>query len=794
MQGLLLQSRTEICVLAMLLFGLRVSLVSADDALQAANRLSENQQAILQDFIVSHCTDCHSSAERLGDFDIESIVFPSDPSNSAAWEKVVRRLQTRQMPPAEMPRPTDADYDEVLTVLESTLDQIAAQHPRPGTTETFRRLTRTEYQNAIRDLLTLAVDVQELVPPDEGSHGFDNVTVGNLTPSLLNRYITAAQKISRLAVGGSPKSPLGETFRIPADRTQEQHVNGLPLGTRGGFVVPYHFLQDGEYEIRIRLARDRNEEIEGLREPHQLFILLDKKKLETFTVKPPADGNHSLVDAHLIARIQVSAGNHDLGVTFQKNPYSLLETKREPYDAHFNRHRHPRLSPAIYQVSITGPYNATGPGETASRRRIFHVKRDASLNDEQYAEVILAQLLRRAYRRPITSNDLEQPLKFFHLANTQGGFEAGIESALAAILVNPNFLFRIERTPVDVTSGTVYRLSDMELASRLSFFLWNSIPDDELLLLAEQNLLSRPDILSQQVKRMLSDERAKSLSTNFADQWLYLRNLESFTPDLRLYPDFDDNLRQAMREETTLFFQSIVEEDRSVLDLLSSKETFLNERLAKHYGIPHIYGSRFRRVELDPESRRGGLLRQASILTVTSYATRTSPVIRGHWVLKNLIGSPPPPPPPNVPALKDNTVAATLSVRERLVEHRANAACAPCHNQIDPVGFALENFDAVGRWRETESGQPIDVTGGLPDGSEFEGVDGLEQSLLARPKLFVTTLTEKLMTYALGRGIELEDAPAIRKIVRDTQESDYQFSSIVLGIVNSPPFLMRTAP
>jgi hypothetical protein len=444
-------------------------------------------------------------------------------------------------------------------------------------------------------------------------------------------------------------------------------------------------------------------------------------------------------------------------------------------------------------VTIIGPFDSSGPGKGPSRRRIFVSEPSGPEGDEACARQIVSNLARRAYRRPVDESDLKVPMELYRQGRAEGGFEAGVEMALISVLVNPQFLFRIERDPPNVPPGTAYRISPLELASRLSYFLWSSTPDDELLGVASRGELNRPEVLERQVRRMLADERSQSLVDNFAGQWLYLRNLEAVIPDMRLFPDFDDNLRQAFRQETELFFESIIREDRSVLDLIKADYTFLDERLAKHYGIPHIYGSRFRRVALDESSHRGGLLRHGSILSVTSYATRTSPVLRGNWVLKNLIGSPPPPPPPNVPALDEDTIAATLPVRERLKRHRADPACSSCHELIDPVGFALENFDPVGRWRTTDAGRPVDVTGGLPDGSEFAGVAGLEQALLARPELFVRTMTEKLLTFALGRGIEYHDAPAIRKIVRDARDDDYRFSKLVLGIVNSVPFQMRSA-
>lgn len=752
---------------------------------------SNHASSAIQALVDQRCADCHDPETRKGNLDLASINSDAVTAHPETWEKVVRRLRARQMPPADKKRPPESTYRSVLSELEDQLDRAARQHPNPGRTDTFRRLNRPEYQNAIRDLLALDIDVATLLPKDDGSHGFDNVTVATLSPTLLDRYISAAQKISRLAVG-SARRPGGDTFRVRADLTQEAHVEGLPVGTRGGALIPYTFPQDAEYEIQIRLARDRNEEVEGLHEAHQLEVLLDRALVQSFTVEPPkGHKNFELVDRHLKVRLRVAAGPHQLGVTFVKNPSELLETKRQPYQAHFNMHRHPRIGPAIYQVSINGPYAASGPGDTPSRRRIFITRPGQPEEEEPCAKIILSALLRRAYRRPVTEADLGNPMKFYRDAREHADFDAGIESALSAILVSPQFLFRIEADPDGIAPQTAYRISDLELASRLSFFLWSSIPDDALLECAARGELKRPDVLEKQARRMLADARSRSLISNFAGQWLHLRNLESCTPDLRLFPDFDDNLRQALRQETELFLERIVREDRSVLTLLKSDDTFLNERLAKHYGVSRVYGSRFRPVSLRPEDERGGLLRQGSVLAVTSYANRTSPVLRGNWVLGNLLGTPPPPPPGNAGALKDNTVSGMLSVRERLAEHRANAACASCHNLMDPVGFALENFDAVGRWRTLEEGKPVDATGGLPDGSRFAGVSGLEAGLLQRPEVFVGTMTEKLLIFALGRGMEPYDAPAIRTIVREAKRADFRFSSIVVGIVKSPPFTMR---
>ena len=758
----------------------------------AATALAASLPAPVKAAVGRYCLDCHDGDVTKGNLDLGKILSDDLQTHSVEWERVVRKLAARQMPPIGKDRPAEKEFEHLVATLGSSLDQLAAKKPNPGRTDTFHRLNRTEYRNAIRDLLDLEIDAATLLPKDDASHGFDNLTGGDLSPTLLNRYISAAEKISRLAVGSPISRPNGDTYRLKPDLTQEEPVANLPLGTRGGTLIRHTFPRDGEYEIQIRLTRDRNEMVEGLHETHELEVLLDRDTAARFQVSPPkGNRDYETVDAHLKARVLVKAGLHEVGVTFIKNSSSLVETQRDPYQARYNMHRHPRLSPAIYQVSVTGPYASQEAGETASRRKLFVCYPKNPGEETACAERIVSAFVRRAYRRPVVAADWAKPLKFYHEAKEAGGFEAGIGSALSAVLVSPEFLFRIERDPTDVAQATAYRISDLELASRLSFFLWSSIPDEELLAIAQRGELHRPKVLESQVRRMLADPRSISLVENFAAQWLHLRNLESFTPDLRLFPDFDDNLRDAFRRETELHFEALLREDRTVLDLIKTDHTFLNERLAKHYGIPNVYGSRFRRVALDSESRRGGLLRQGSVLTVTSYATRTSPVIRGHWLLGNLLGTPPPPPPANIPNLKENTVSETLPMRARLSAHRANAACASCHDLMDPVGFALENFDAIGRWRLTENGLPIDASGGLPDGSRFNGVTGLEDALLKHPELFVGTLTEKLLTFALGRGMSENDAPAVRRIVRDAQRDGNHFSSIVLGIVKSSPFTLR---
>ena len=746
--------------------------------------------------VKKYCAGCHNAKMKSGGLVLDAIAADSVAQHPAEWEKVVRRLRARQMPPSGLPRPDERTYAALVSALETSLDAASAAKLNPGRTDTFRRLNRTEYQNAIRDLLAIDVDITSMLPTDEASHGFDNITVGDLSPTLLERYLAAARKISRLAVGSPVKSPGGDTITLRPDLTQEEHFAEMPFGTRGGTLVKHTFPVDAVYEIQLRLARDRNEHVEGLSGTHTIDLLFDGERVKQFTVKSlPPGVDHSQVDTPLNFRLTVKAGPHLVGATFPKMPSTLLETERQPYMAHFNMDRHPRIQPAIYSISVNGPYEAKGSGESPSRQRLFVCRPPDGSGEEACAKRVLSKLMRRAYRRPVVERDFEAPMKFFRQARSESGFDAGIEMALSAVLVSPEFLFRVEQDPAGAAPGVAYKLSDLQLASRLSFFIWSSIPDDELLETAARGGLSSPAVLEKQVRRMLADPRSRALVTNFASQWLHLRNLESVTPDMRTYPDFDDNLRQAFRQETELFFESIVRENRSVLELLSANYTFLNERLAKHYEIPGVYGSRFRRVDFGADNQqRGGLLRHGSILTVTSYATRTSPVIRGKWVLDNILGIPPPPPPASVPALSENTsVIKALTIRERLAQHRANPACHGCHQLMDPVGFSLENYDAVGRWRSREAGTSaaVDSAGGLPDGSKFDGVTGLQRAILNRPELFASTLTEKLLTYGLGRGTEYYDAAAVRSIVSKARASEYRFSSFIIGVAGSVSFQMR---
>ena len=750
-----------------------------------------------------YCVTCHNDRLQTGGLSLQGVDVGDVAAHAEVWEKVVRKLRAGAMPPQPRPRPDAATHQRLLAHIETALDQAARANPDPGRTETFRRLNRTEYQNAIRELLALEIDVTALLPRDDAAFGFDNVNTGGLSPTLMERYLAAAHTVSELAVGSRSPAPGSRVVVVPADRTQEDHVDGLPFGTRGGTVVDHVFPFDGEYEIQVRLQRNRNENVEGLTEPHEVELTLDGERLGLFTMEPSTNmvvqANATYyadagIDNHLNARLPVTAGPHRVGGAFIKKNSALLETTRQPYDAHYNMDRHPRQQPAVRTISIAGPFNPSGIGETPSRDRVFSCRpADGTVEEaEACAAAIIASLARRAYRRPVTFGDIEQLTGFYREGSAEGGFEAGVETALRALLTSPEFLFRIERDPAGVEAGTAYPVSDLELASRLSFFLWSSLPDDELIDVAAAGRLRDADVLQAQVRRMLADPRAETLTTNFASQWLHLRNLDAVRPDARAFPDFDDNLRQGFRTETQLLFGSVVEEDRSVTDLLTADYTFLNERVATHYGVPGIYGDHFRRVALPADSPRAGVLGHGSILTVTSYATRTSPVLRGKWILENLLGTPPPPPPPNVPPLEESASSTEVtSMRERMVAHRQNPACAVCHRIMDPAGLSMENFDAIGRWRDAEGAAAIDASGNLPGGESFDGVAGLRRALLDRPEVFVGTVTEKLLIYALGRGVEHADGPAVRAIVDAASGDDYRFSSLILGIVQSPPFQMR---
>jgi len=745
-----------------------------------------------------YCVTCHNQRLKTAGLMLDTLNLDRVSENAETWEKVLRKLHGGMMPPQSMPRPDEATVNRFTAWLETSLDKAAAAHPEPGRS-TLHRLNRTEYGNAIHDLLDLDIDVASLLPADDEANGFDNIAdVLRFSPSLLEQYLSASDKISSLAVGDPSLTPISQVFQAPPDLSQEGHLEGLPLGTRGGILIHYNFPLDGEYDFRVFLLQNIVGYLTGLEYPHQLEISIDGQRVFLAQVGGEEDNRMSdanlgvakdTIDARLRTRIPVKAGPRTVVVTFLRRNSAPSDEPLQPF-THDHDLQNMNGIPLIDRMQITGPFNPTGSGDTPSRRRVFSCHPANAAAELPCARQILTNLARRAYRRPVTNNDLETLLTFYQSGRNKKDFEAGIENALRLILTDPKFLFRMEIDPAGSAPGSIHPVSDLELASRLSFFLWSTGPDEQLINVAAQGKLRDPAVLEQQVKRMLADDRSEALVKNFAGQWLMLRNLQSVLPDPNEFPNFDDNLRQAFRRETEMFFASILREDRSVLDLLTADYTFVNERLAKHYGIPGVYGSQFRRVKLANEERRG-LLGQGSILTVTSEANRTSPVKRGKFILEAIMGTPPPSPPPNVPPLKENEGAQAMSVRARLEEHRKNPACAGCHAVMDPLGFSLENFDGIGEWRTREPGGAVDPSGQLADGTKVDGPVALRQAILKHPEQFVRTLTEKMLTYALGRGLEYYDMPTVRGIARDASRDNYRFSSVVLGIVKSTPFQMR---
>jgi len=747
-----------------------------------------------------YCVTCHNDRLETGGLTLEGINLGDIAGNAELWEKVVQKLRAGAMPPQPRPRPDQPTYDGIRFWLEAELDRAAAANLNPGRTEALHRLSRTEYRNVIRDLLGLDVDVTDLLPADDTSYGFDNIAgVLGVSPTLMERYLVAARKISRLAIGSPVPSPVAETFRIASDLGQDAHIAGLPFGTRGGTLLDFNFPEDAEYVISI--VPDGPLFIEA----HQLEVTLDGERVELFSVGRALEpgerrGEYATEADAREVRLRVNAGPHQVGVTFLKKTAAEQERTRKLYLRPFTGEGSggdSRFQPYVERVTITGPYESSGSRpaiDTPSRARLFICQPppDDDVAATACATNILSTLARRAFRRPVADDDVQRLLTFYEQGTAAGGFDGGIELALRRLLVSPEFLFRIEEDPEGAAPGTPYALSDLELASRLSFFVWSSIPDDELLEVAIRGELQNPSVLEAQTRRLLDDPRAKALVTNFAGQWLSLRNAAAVQPDEDQFPDFGEDLRQGFRRETELLFESILRENRSVVELLSADYTFINERLARHYGIPNVRGSHFRRVSLD-DPARAGLLGHGSILTVTSHANRTSPVVRGKWVLENILGNPPPPPPPNVPALEETTTGKQLTMREAMEQHRANPVCASCHRVMDPMGLALEPFDAIGRRRTpNQTKTPMDLTGVLPDGTTFEGPEGLRAALLAHPDRFVTTLTQKLVTYAIGRGVEYYDAPAVRAITRAAADDDYRLTTLILGVVKSTPFRMRS--
>jgi mono/diheme cytochrome c family protein len=739
-----------------------------------------------------YCISCHKAPAPVAGLRLDTLDTANFETNGATWEKLARKLRNREMPPAGLPRPDAATYDTLVKYIETGRDRLALLKPNPGR-PTLHRLNRTEYGNAVRDLLALEIDVAELLPADDIGYGFDNIgDVLQVSPVLLERYLSAARKISRAAVG-DPTVPVSyQTYDVPHGLIQRDRVSeSAPVGSRGGTVVRHLFPVDGDYEISVTLQRNREYEYLGLERERKLDLRLDDQRLQLFTIaanpKKVVLGAGTPPDAHLKIRVPVKAGTRELAATFLKDTVlkeGIIERVRDDDVTMYFE--------GVASISVAGPFNVQGPGDTVNRDRIFVCHPSSAAEQEACATTILSNLAHRAYRRPVRAGDMTQLLALYAAGAQNGGFEAGVRLALQKILVSPDFLFRAEVDPPGAARGSVYKISDIELASRLSFFLWSSIPDDQLLAVAEGGRLSDPVVVQAQVKRMLADPRSQALVKNFSGQWLFLRNIARISPDTTTYPYFDENLRQALAKETELLIESQVQEDHDVADLLSTDYTFLNQRLAEHYGIKGVYGNEFRRVKIE-DPNRYGLLGQASILAVTSYPNRTAPTIRGKWVLEQLLGTPPPPPPPNVPSLKDDTTTQKLTMRQRMEQHRANPTCAVCHRMMDPLGFALENFDGLGGWRTSVApgSGPIDSSGALPDGTKFNGPAGLREVLMRKRDLFVDTFTERLLTYALGRGVEEYDNAALRKITRDAAADNHKWSAIILGIVKSTPFQMR---
>jgi mono/diheme cytochrome c family protein len=759
----------RLLLIVVLVFVLAVADSSRQESLHAqgtaaaATDASSGDQALVD----KYCVTCHNARSLSGNLSLAGLDVTKPADHPETFEKVIRKVRAGLMPPAGMPRPGRAALDGFAASLEAGLDRAAALNPNPGS-HLLHRMNRTEYANAIRDLLHLEVDTTTLLPADDSSEGFDNIADAlRVSPALVERYTSAAVKVSRLAVGNLLLTASTATYRVPGDLQQSNHLDGLPLGTRGGTLFEHTFPLDADYSFKIRVrgaaiglaaANLQGEEIE---------ISFDGDRIKLMPATTTID-----------LKLPIKAGPHAVGVTFVRKAPPGADDVWQVF----------ATNSGVQSVAITGPLAPTGPGETPTRRRIFVCRPQAEAEEASCAKRILSTVARRAFRQPVTDADVQALIGFYEDGRQNGGFDAGIEQGLARILVDPRFVFRLEREPVGVVEGKPYRVSDLELASRLSFFLWSSIPDDTLLDVAAAGRLHEPAVFEQQTRRMLADPRARALVTNFGGQWLYLRELKNARPET---PGFTENLRQSFRRETEMLLESIVREDRSVIDLLNADYTFVDETLARHYGIPNVRGSRFRRVAVTDEARRG-LLGQGSFLLVTSVANRTSPVSRGKWVLENLLGVPPPLPPPNVPAIDESPEAAKASsLRQKMELHRGNAACAACHRIMDPIGFTLENFDLVGRWRTRDGNAPIDATSQLFDGTPLDGPVSLRNALLARSDVFVRTATEKLMTYATGRALKYYDMPVVRQIARDAAKNDYRFSSLVLGIVKSDPFQMK---
>ena len=804
--------------------------MAASSLLPAAESENQSVSGSNRALLDQYCVICHNQAvvnsvaqpneglQTLQLRDVGLTLDVEDVSNLAenpeVWEKVIKKLRVGVMPPPNYPRPDKESYDGFRTFLENELDRVASKQINPGRTQAFHRLNQTEYQNSVRDLLDLDIDVADMITTDApDQYGFDNnADVLALSPFSVERYVSAAHKIAELAVGATPRGASINTYDVPLNLIQDDRLSEeLPFGSRGGTAIEHMFPVDGEYRIKLNLQSNYVDFVRGYDQPHKVELSLDGQHLETFAFGGDAPGTPApysyagnirgnddweefmmaFAEEGFEIQVNVKAGPRVIGATFPREMWEN-EGIQQPrlFGYHLAVTELPDSNPAVDSIEIEGPLSVDGPGDTPSRRRIFSCLPANPDEEPACAQQILSSLARRAYRRPVSESDVQELVEFYNQGRLDGGFEVGIQFALERVLVSPDFLFRIEQDPADAQPGAMYAISDIELASRMSFFLWSSPPDDELLILAERGALREPGMLEQQVQRMMADPHADAFIKNFVGQWLYLRNLEDFYPDPAAFPEFDENLRTALQRETELFIDDQIRSDASLLELLSADYTFVNERLARHYDIPGVYGSRYRKVTVDG-NQRGGLLGHGGLMMVTSYPNRTSPVLRGKFVLENLLGGPPPEPPPNVPALETSSDGKILTMREAMVMHRENPACRVCHAAMDPIGFSLENYDVVGKWRREFAGQPIDASGLLPDGNTFDGPDGLRGLLLERPDDLVGTITEKLMRFALGRSLEYYDMPEVRAVVRAASEDDYRWSSIILGVIESTPFQMR---
>src|SRR5262245_49509475 len=754
-----------------------------------------------------YCFTCHNQRSKTAGLALDAMDLSAIGRDAETWEKVVRKLRSGMMPPQGSPRPDNATRSNLVTWLTTALDQAAAANPNPGR-PLLPRLNRTQYATVIRDLLSLEVDPAVLLPPDDAAYGFDNIgDVLGISPVLLERYMDAAGKISALAVGDPDIGPASDTFRIRQDASQDIHLEEMPIGTVGGIMAKVTLPLDGDYVFTVRMFRTNLGVTRGLEYEHQIEYAVDGQRVHTFSMGGEADFKANLVNMTKLGdeiderghiKLPLKAGPHVITAAFLERSAASNPTRLQPFIRSSTDTRDTSGHPHFEMFSVTGPFNATGSGDSPSRRRVFSCRPATRADEEPCARKIGTTLARRAFRGDLTDADMKRLMAFYQSGRQAGGFEKGIQTALQRVLASPKFVFHVEAEPASIKPGGTYSISDLELASRLSFFLWSTVPDDELLQVASKGTLHTPAVLEQQVRRMLADPKIEALTTNFAGQWLYLRNLKNMQPNSEEFPDFDDNLRQAFEQEALMFFQSMVKEDRNVLDLMTADYTFLNERLARHYRVPNIYGSQFRRVTLTEDARRG-ILGKGAVLMVTSHVDRTSPVVRGKWVLENLLGAPPPAPPAVVPPLNESAQreGKVLTMRERMEEHRANPVCANCHKLMDPIGLSMENFDAIGAWRTrdgstvTNLGTPIDASGVLLDGTKVDGVVALRKALIRQPDIFVGTLTEKLLIYGLGRGLAYYDMPSVRSIVRDSAKQNYRMSSLILGIVKSTPFQKR---